>query len=60
MSKSILSGEAMTHFDGTYQFGMFQLCYQKKFLYYFTEKKRQVNIRFRWIKHGRRELSKRQ
>ena len=46
MSKSILFGESMTHFDGTNQSGMFRVCYQKQFFYYFTEKKRQVNYPF--------------
>jgi hypothetical protein len=31
MSKSILFGESMTHFDGTNQSGMFRVCYQEQF-----------------------------
>jgi hypothetical protein len=46
MSKSILFGESMTRFDGTNQSGMFRVCYQKQFFYYFTEKKRQVYYPF--------------
>ncbi len=46
MSKSILFGELMTLFDSANQSGMFRVCYQKQFFYYFTEKKRQANNPF--------------
>jgi hypothetical protein len=42
MSKSVLFGESMTHFDGTNQSGMFQLSYGRQFFYHFAGKRKQV------------------
>jgi hypothetical protein len=42
MSKSILFGESMTHFDGSNLTGCFRVTYRKQFFYYLTEKTRQI------------------